>query len=69
VKTSVLILSWNGETYLPDCLNAVMAQSHAPHEVILVDNASTDGSVELVAANFPQVRIICNDENLGFAGG
>jgi GT2 family glycosyltransferase len=46
-----------------------MAQSHAPHEVILVDNASTDGSVELVAANFPQVRIICNDENLGFAGG
>jgi GT2 family glycosyltransferase len=69
VKTSVLILSWNGETYLPDCLNAVMAQSHAPHEVILVDNASTDGSVELVAANFPQVRIICNDEHLGFAGG
>jgi GT2 family glycosyltransferase len=69
VKTSVLILSWNGETYLPDCLNVVMAQSHAPHEVILVDNASTDGSVELVAANFPQVKIICNDENLGFAGG
>jgi GT2 family glycosyltransferase len=69
VKTSVLILTWNGETYLPDCLNAVMAQSHAPHEVILVDNASTDGSVELVAASFPQVRIICNDENLGFAGG
>jgi GT2 family glycosyltransferase len=68
-RASVIILSWNGETYLPDCLNAVMAQSHAPHEVILVDNASTDGSVELVAANFPQVRIICNDENLGFAGG
>lgn len=68
-RASVIVLSWNGETYLPDCLNAVMAQSHAPHEVILVDNASTDGSVELVAANFPQVRIIYNDENLGFAGG
>ncbi len=68
-RASVIVLSWNGETYLPDCLNAVMAQSHAPHEVILVDNASTDGSVELVAANFPQVRIICNAENLGFAGG
>ena len=68
-RASVIILSWNGETYLPECLNAVMAQRHAPHEVILVDNASTDGSPQFVAANFPQVRIICNDENLGFAGG
>jgi len=68
-RASVIVLSWNGKTYLPDCLNAVMAQTHAPHEVILVDNASTDGSVESVAANFPQFRIIRNDENLGFAGG
>jgi len=68
-RASVIVLSWNGETYLPDCLNAVMSQTHTPHEVILVDNASTDGSVESVATNFPPVRIICNDENLGFAGG
>lgn len=68
-RASVIVLSWNGETYLPDCLNAVMSQTHTPHEVILVDNASTDGSVESAATNFPLVRIICNDENLGFAGG
>ena len=62
---SVAITNWNGRHYLADCLTAVFAQSHAPDEVLLVDNASTDGSRDLVAERFPQVVIIALEENLG----
>jgi GT2 family glycosyltransferase len=69
MKVSVVIVNWNGQRYLDDCLSAVLAQTYPHCEVVLVDNASTDGSVELVTRKFPHVRVIQNEKNLGFAAG
>lgn len=66
---SVVIVSWNGRQYLEACLDAAVAQQGIDAEIILVDNASTDGTVEFVRARFPQVRLVALTENRGFAGG
>lgn len=65
---SVVIPTWNGARHLPVCLTALRRQTLPPLEVILVDNASTDGTRELVAEAFPEVRHIVLPRNLLFAG-
>lgn len=67
-KVTVVIVNWNGEQFLERCLLALMNQTFKPHEIILVDNASSDGSIEL-ARQFPSVRLIAQDQNIGFARG
>lgn len=67
-QVSVIIVNWNGERYLERCLSALLAQTVKPHEIILLDNASTDASLEIVR-RYPQVRLIKLDENTGFARG
>ncbi|MFW6116245.1 MAG: glycosyltransferase family 2 protein [bacterium] len=69
MKASVIIPVWNGQEYLPDCLDALLVQDYRDFEIIAVDNASADGSADLVAENYPAVRLIRNERNLGFAGG
>ncbi len=67
---SVCIVSWNVADDLRACLESIRAQQTPPTlEVIVADNASTDGSVAMVREHFPEVRLIENDENLGFARG
>ncbi len=66
---SVVIVNWNGRRFLPDCLDSLRAQTCTDFEVIVVDNGSRDGSVELLAASYPWVRVVSLDENTGFAGG
>lgn len=66
---SVVIVNFNGETLLEDCLDGLEAQTRAADEVILVDNCSTDASVELVRRNYPWVDLIELDKNRGFAVG
>jgi len=66
---SIVIVTWNGRQYLDACLTAVAAQVGVSSETILVDNASTDGTVEFVRAQFPWVRLVALGENRGFAGG
>jgi GT2 family glycosyltransferase len=68
-RASVVVLVWNGIGYLETCLDTVLAQDYADFEVIVVDNGSTDGSPDLVAERFPQVRLVRNQRNLGFAAG
>lgn len=68
-KVSVIILNWNGRALLGDCLASVLAQSFEGFEVILVDNGSSDGSPDWVATEFPQVRVVRLDSNLGFCAG
>jgi len=68
-KASVIIPVWNGRRFLQNCLDALLAQEGVDFEVIVVDNASSDGSASLVAEKFPAVRLIRNKRNLGFAGG
>lgn len=66
---SVIVVNYNGRAYLDDCLQALAAQE-APHfEVVLVDNASHDGSAALVRERYPWVRLFEFRENHGFAGG
>lgn len=65
---SVIVLNWNGREDLEKCLQSLVRQDYPKYEIVIVDNASTDGSVELVE-KYPQVRIVVNDKNLGFAEG
>ncbi len=68
MKLSIIIVSWNVVDKLRDNLNSIFkSQTSAELEVFVVDNASSDGSADMVAAEFPQVRLIRNTENLGFA--
>jgi N-acetylglucosaminyl-diphospho-decaprenol L-rhamnosyltransferase len=67
---SILIVSWNVRELLRECLNSVFSYQHsADTETIVVDNASSDGTVEMLRDEFLDVRVIANPENLGFARG
>ena len=63
---SVLILNWNGAKFLPACVASVRAQDYRPLEMIVVDNASTDGSADGLDAD---IRVLRHPTNLGFAAG
>ena len=64
----IVIVNWNGKAVLQKCLKSLFDNTSSPTcKVVVVDNASTDGSVEMVHANFPQVDIIRNTWNAGFS--
>jgi GT2 family glycosyltransferase len=71
IDLSVIIVNWNAAKYLEGCLGSLFEALPAAlvSEVILVDNGSTDGSVALVAARYPNVRIVNHGANVGFAAG
>lgn len=62
-------MNWNGQAFLDNCLSSILNQTYPNYEVIVVDNGSTDGSQAYIKGSYPQVRLIENAENLGFAGG
>jgi GT2 family glycosyltransferase len=79
-RTTVLVLNYNGREHLEECLGSLGTQdvfvpgwpgqpreAAARDEVWLVDNASTDGSAELLAEKFPWVRVVSSDSNIGFS--
>ena len=67
---SIIIVNWNTKDLLRDCLNSIYADPQAGEwEVLVVDNASGDGSVQTIECTFPQVHLIASCENLGFSGG
>jgi GT2 family glycosyltransferase len=67
---SVVIVAWNARHYLELCLESLAAaRTRRSMEILVVDNASTDGTAETVEARFPDVKLIRSDENLGFARG
>jgi len=66
-RVSGVVLNWNGAHLLPVCLDSVRAQTLRAYEVIMPDNGSTDGSVELVGERYPEVRVLPFAENLGFS--
>jgi GT2 family glycosyltransferase len=65
---TVVIPNWNGAAYLPACLDSVRGQTYANVEVVVADNASTDGSPELLRDDYPEVRLVPLPENRGFTG-
>ena len=62
---SVVLVTWNSARYLRRCLDGIASQTHAPMELIAVDNASQDDSVAMVASH--AARVIRNDTNRGFS--
>ena len=67
-ELSIIILNWNTRDLLSRCLDAVTQHvGDICHEIIVVDNASTDGSQALLAARYPNVRLVQNTDNVGFA--
>lgn len=68
IDLSIIIVSWNAKEFLSNCLQSLTHKiSHHHSEIIVVDNASIDGSYELVQGQFPHVKLIRNNTNLGFA--
>jgi GT2 family glycosyltransferase len=66
---SILIVNWNSRDFLRKCLASIYARTQSvTFEVLVVDNASFDGAAEMVGTEFPQVRFLQSDCNLGFAG-
>lgn len=68
-EISVIILNWDGKNFLDDCLGAMRRQTFRDFETILVDNGSSDGSVEHIREHFPEVKLLALPENIGFTGG
>lgn len=68
-KATVIVVTWNGKRFLEACFSSVLKQTYAHYNVLLVDNASQDGSADFVAQRFPMVKVIRNEKNLGFPGG
>jgi GT2 family glycosyltransferase len=64
---SIVVVNCNGADVLIPCLRSITAQPYRPMEVILVDNGSKDGSLEAARREFPDMRIVANPDNRGFA--
>lgn len=69
MNSAIIVLTWNGGDAAMACLRSLAALDPAPERVVVVDNASADGTAERVAAQFPAFALIRNGRNLGFAGG
>ena len=69
VSLSILIVNYNGRDFLGPCLESIRKYVAVPFEVIVVDNASHDGSVDYLIKNYPDVRVIASQVNTGFSGG
>ena len=71
MKTAVVILNWNTKGFLEEFLPALISSVEKVDgaEVVVADNASTDGSLEMMAEKFPQVKTLSFEKNLGFTGG
>ncbi|MCU0533217.1 MAG: glycosyltransferase family 2 protein [Hydrococcus sp. Prado102] len=68
-KISIIILNWNGKKDTLECLKSVQKIEYKNYEVVVVDNGSSDGSVQAIKSHFKDVKIIENGANLGFAEG
>jgi GT2 family glycosyltransferase len=69
---SIVVLNYNGEKYLQNCIRTVLENKYPNFEVLLVDNASTDGSIAPIQDRYgadPRLQIIVSKKNLGFSGG
>ncbi|HPI77869.1 MAG TPA: glycosyltransferase, partial [bacterium] len=66
-RVTVVIPNWNGEKYIGECLGALERQTLGGQRVIVIDNASRDGSREIIKNNHPEVELIESSANEGFA--
>src|SRR5579871_6869132 len=67
-RVTVTLVTYNSGRFIKRCLESVLAQKYAKKEIIVVDNASNDGTVDILEQFEDRCRIVYNDENIGFAG-
>lgn len=65
----VIVLNYNGRRWIEACVDALSGTRYDNYRVLVVDNASDDGSVEFLQSRYPQVRVLVNQRNLGFSDG
>ncbi len=68
-KISIVVVNWNGKSFLQDCLGSLLSQTYANREIIAVDNGSGDDSVGYIREHFPAVAVVALASNAGFTGG
>ena len=68
-KVSVIIPHWNGIDILSDCLESLSRNTYPNLEILVVDNASTDGSSDWISLHYPNIKLIQNNKNYGYSGG
>jgi len=68
-KTAAIVLNWNSPQMTAECVRSLQATDNENLEILVVDNGSTDGSAGLLAREFPQITILRQSRNLGFAAG
>lgn len=68
-SVSVVILSYNSKEDLKECIPSLISQTYQDFEIIIVDNASTDGSEEFIRLNYPEIKVVQTCKNLGYAAG
>ena len=66
---SIIVLNWNGQRHVHRCLEHLVLQSYQNIEIIVVDNNSTDGSIQTLQHNYPRLTFILNERNRGYAAG
>jgi GT2 family glycosyltransferase len=66
-ETTVILVNWNAHHLLEDCISSLSNQIYLNFEILIVDNASTDNSLEWISKKYPNIRIIKNRSNLGFS--
>ena len=68
ITTTVVIPNYNGMKFLPGCMASLDRQNYRGFRILMIDNASKDGSVEWMREHYPDIELVVNDENLGFSG-
>ena len=68
-RVTAVVVNWNGRDVTLECLRSLRGVRYRPFHVIVVDNASTDGSVDAIRGEFPEVEVLPQTDNLRFAGG
>ena len=68
-KVYVIVLNWNGKEDTLECLASVKQLDYSNYEIVLVDNGSSDGSVDVISKQYPNMTLLQTGENLGYAGG
>jgi len=68
-RVAIILVNWNGYAMTKDCINSILENPSSAYQIVVVDNGSTDGSVQKLREAFPQIHLIASSENLGFTGG
>lgn len=69
IKVSIIVVTYNSERFITDCLHSLEGLIYGDKEIIVVDNASNDATQAIIKRDFPDTILVCSSENTGFAGG